>query len=126
MLRALSLTLASALALSVAAPAYAQMRDRVRVVDVGDVDTYSARGADTAIRRIENASEEVCGVQGGAQPIPQRVYARECAIETREAAIANSGNNGIIARYYGYDPEITIAEGDAAYDDGYYVEKPKY
>ncbi len=123
MLRAVSFTLASALALSVAVPAYAQS-DRTRVVDIGDVDTYSDRGAEIAIERVEDAAQAVCGVQGGAQPIPQRVYSRECAIETTENAISNSNNSGLIAHYYGYDPRITISEGDADYPDEVYVEKP--
>ncbi len=116
MLRPLSFALASALALSIAAPAFAQ-RDRTRVVHVGDVDTHSARGAYIAIERIEDAAEAVCGVQGGAQPIPQRVSARECTIETTEIAIDNSNNTGLIARYYGRDPEVVIEEEAAPYEE---------
>ncbi len=116
-----SLACLSVLLLSAAAvPAFAQSQEiRREVVRTDDVDAYSTQGADTIVRRIENAADHVCGAQGGAMPLPQRADVNNCSVDAEENAIHDANNPVLTARYYGYSPQVVVAEGDT--DDGYYA-----
>lgn len=117
-----SLACLSVLLLSAATfPAYAQGAQEIRreVVRTDDVDAYSTQGADTIVRRIENAADHVCGAQGGAMPLPQRADINDCSVDAEEDAIHDANNPVLTARYYGYSPQVVVAEGDT--DDGYYA-----
>ncbi|HYD87244.1 MAG TPA: UrcA family protein [Vitreimonas sp.] len=124
-----SLALACAPALllcAAAAPAFAQAawdnRYESRVVYFGDLDLESRAGADTLIRRIEQASDIVCGDRAGPRPINEHHDVRGCEAETVEYAVREVGHPNVLYRYYGYRPEVVI-EGD---DDPYYTVKPRY
>jgi UrcA family protein len=111
MSRPLSFACASALLLAFASPAFAQDRNRQQVVEYGDVDQYSDRGADQILRRVQNASENVCGDQPGAMPVTQRDAIRDCTNQTMDQAVADIDNSIITARYYGVSPEVIVEEG---------------
>ncbi len=55
MIRTASAACATAIALALGAPALAQ--ERHDVVEYGELDPYSDEGADTLLRRLEDASE---------------------------------------------------------------------
>jgi UrcA family protein len=119
--RSLSLLCAAAaLAFTAAAPVSAQDYES-EVVRFGDPDHDSERGAEALIERLQNASERVCGVRSGPQPVAQRVYQRDCALETTEYAVRDVGHPMVLAEYYGVYPRVIVEEGsaDPYWDDGY-------
>lgn len=119
MSRALHLALASAAVLAFATPAFAQnetTRTQDRVVTYGDLNLNSRAGADTLVRRIENASEQVCGVNDGRTNTRQAQINRACEVESTENGVYDTGHPVVIARYEGSGYAI-IEEGDAPYYD---------
>lgn len=109
MKRSLALVLGSTLALSFAAPAFADPQEpRRQVVSQDGLDTYSDEGADNLIRRLRNASENVCGDRSGPEPVVQEHMTRVCTYETTANAIAQADNSVVTARYYGYEPTIVV------------------
>ncbi len=123
------LALVCAPALLFAANASAQAWDNryeERVVHFGDLNLNSRSGADTLIRRIELASEAVCGDRTGPRPLRENASVNACETETTEYAIQDVGHPNVLYRHYGYMPEVVI-EGSWDPDaDPYYTVKPKY
>lgn len=118
MSRTLHAALASAIALALAAPAFAQnetTQEQQRVVTYGDLDTNRAAGADALIRRIDNAAEQVCGSNDGRTNTRQAYINRACEVETTENGVNDTGNPVVIARYHGSGYAI-VEEGDSYYD----------
>lgn len=122
MSRSLTLVCATALMLGLAAPSFAQTSQE-RVVEYGDVDPYSNRGAETILNRVEEASEQVCGDRTGPMPIPERQGIKDCTYETMDIAVADINNSAVTARYRGYDPSVTVEEGSV---DPYLSPKGRY
>lgn len=111
MSRTLSLACASAILMTLAAPAVAQQQfSQERVVRTDDVDVYTARGADTVLNRIENAAEQLCGDRAGPMPLPERAGVHNCTYETMDIAVAESGNRAIFNRYHGIEPRVVVEE----------------
>jgi UrcA family protein len=125
MSRALHLAIASAAVLAFAAPAFAQSQPESRVVTYGELDVNSAAGADTLIRRIDNAAEQVCGVNDGRTNTRQAQINRACEVETTDNGVYDTGNPVVIARYEGSGYAI-IEEGDAYYDPRLDLGSPQY
>lgn len=127
MSRPLHLICASALLLALSAPAIAQNYES-RLVTFGDLNLSSDEGADVLIRRIEQASEAVCGDRAGPRPLSEHASVNACETETTEIAIHDVGHPRVTARFYGYEPNIIIGEGDGYYPgahDPYVVVTPK-
>ncbi len=109
MKRSLALALGSVLALSFAAPAFADPQEpRRQTVSQDGLDTYSDDGADILIRRLRNAAENVCGDRAGPEPVVQEHVTRVCTYETTANAVADANNSVVTARYYGYEPEVIV------------------
>lgn len=124
----LALVCVPALLISTAAPALADntwdRRYEERVVFFGDLNLESRSGADTLIRRIQQASDVVCGDRAGPRPINEQRDVRSCEAETTELAVREVGHPNVLYRYYGYRPDIVIDDQYA--DDPYYTVKPAY
>jgi len=116
---------ATALVFAAAAPALAQAQVETRVVTYGDLDLDSPEGADMLIRRIQQASDVVCGDHPGPQSIVEDYSVTGCEVETTEYAINDVGHPMVIGRYYGHTPEVII-EGSWDPDETSYTVKPKY
>lgn len=116
MSRKLHLAIATAAILSFAAPAFAQSQPEERVVTYGDLNLNSAAGADALVRRIDNAAEQVCGVNDGRTNTRQAYINRACERETTENGVYDTNHPVVIARYEGTGYAI-IEEGDAPYYD---------
>ncbi|WP_395645545.1 UrcA family protein [Terricaulis sp.] len=115
-------TLAASVALAATAftvQAFAQ-DPQSRVVAYGDLDLNSRQGADTLVRRIEQASDQVCDQRSGPRTIIQDQISDVCSIETEEQAVADVAHPNVSASYYGYRPQVIVGE------DEYYPEKKGY
>ena len=133
--RSVHLAFISAAALIVAAPAFAQSYPESRVVTYGELDLNSDAGADTRIRRINNAAEAVCGRHDGPRPTCQAASDRACEYETTDDGVDQVNHPMVASRYYGsgyiesgadyYDPRLDPAapEYDATLDPNsqYYI-----
>lgn len=110
----------STLALCAAAPAFAQDESvtQPRQVEVryGDLDVYSEAGADALLRRIGQATDQVCGVHSGPASVQERASVGTCRVETTENAVSDVANPVVTARYYGYTPQVII-ESENEYVD---------
>lgn len=118
MSRKLYLAAATAALLSFAAPAFAQnetTQPQERVVTYGDLNLNSAAGADALVRRIDNAAEQVCGVNDGRTTTRQAQISRACERESTQNGVYDTNHPVVIARYErsGY---AIIEEGSAYYD----------
>ena len=108
----------AALALS-AAPAFAQQgaasttQLNQRVVPYGDLNLDSRSGADTMLRRIDNASRFVCGDRTGPRTIQENGSVHSCVHESTETAVNDLDHPNVSNRYYGNTPEVVIGEDDA-------------
>jgi UrcA family protein len=89
MSRALHIVIASAAVLAFAAPAHAQSQTESRLVTYGDLNVNSAAGADVLIRRIDQASEQICGVNDA--PIRVKPTATAHEYETTENGVNDTG-----------------------------------
>lgn len=119
MSRSLHFAIVSAAAMAFATPALAQnetTRTQERVVTYGELNLNSAAGADTLVRRIENASNQVCGTNDGRTNTRQAMISRNCAAEATENGVYDTNHPVVIARYEGSGYAI-IEEGDAPYYD---------
>ncbi|MBY0567821.1 MAG: UrcA family protein [Hyphomonadaceae bacterium] len=116
MSRTVSLACASAILLALAAPAAVaqQQFHQERTVRTSDIDINTRRGADEALERIEEASEQLCGDRPGPMPLPERAGVENCTYETMEIAVADSGNRMLHQRYYGYEPQVIIEDDGSA------------
>lgn len=118
MSRRLHLAIATAAALAIAAPAFAQnetTRTQERVVTYGDLNLNSAAGADALVRRIDNAAEQVCGSNDGRTNTRQARINRNCETEATENGVYDTNHPVVIARYEGSGYAI-VEEGSAYYD----------
>lgn len=115
MSRSLHLALATAIGLAFAAPALAQSQPEERVVTYGDLNLNSRAGADELIRRIDNAAEQVCGVNDGRTNTRQAQINRACEVESTDNGVYDTNHPVVIARYEGSGYAI-IEEGDGYYD----------
>lgn len=121
-----------------AAPAFAQSLNddsQSRVVTYGELDLNSEAGAETLIRRLNNASEDVCARHDGRRPARQAARDRACEYETTEVAVNDVGHPNVSAEYYGgtgyvesdeayYDPRLDPAS--SAYDPTLDPNSPYY
>ena len=128
MSRTLPVAFASAIAIALATPAFAQnetTRTQERVVTYGDLNLNSAAGADALVRRIDNAAEQVCGSNDGRTTTRQATINRNCAAEAAENGVYDTGHPVVIARYEGSGYAI-IEEGSAYYDPRLDPASPQY
>jgi len=108
----------AALAICAAAPAFAQQdaasttQLNQRVVPYGDLNLDNNAGADTMLRRINNASRFVCGDRTGPRPMQENGSVRSCVGESTETAVNDLGHPNVSNRYYGNTPEVVIGEDD--------------
>lgn len=119
MSRPLHLAIASLAALAFASPALAQnetTQPQARVVIYGDLNLNSRAGADALINRIDNAAEQVCGVNDGRTSVRQSQVNRACEHESTDNGVYDTNNPVVIATYEGSGYAI-IEEGDAPYYD---------
>ncbi len=96
---------ASALTFAGAAPAFAQ---ESRTVRYGELNLNANEGADTLIRRVEQAADVVCGDYAGKQSLRENAMVGECETTTAQNAIGDVGHPVVTSRYYGRTPDITI------------------
>ncbi len=120
--RPLNLICAAALLMgaAAAAPAAAQ-QVQSEVVYYGDLDLWSAEGADALIQRIENAADRVCGDAPGPAPVAIQQSIRACEFETVDFTIFDLAHPAVTARHRGVSPEVIVEEGSYdPYNDPYY------
>lgn len=118
-----TLILASAAAI-IATPAFADpdpQEQPYEIVYYGDLDLDYQPDANTMVRRIERASDDVCGDQTGARPIQERMRANRCEHVAERQAVADVGHPNVSAHYYGRRPVVTIEDEPA--HDPYYTPK---
>jgi len=106
----------AALLASTAVPAFAQLIEdpESRVVEYGELDLNSEAGAETLIRRIDNASGSVCARNDGRRPVRQAAMDRACEYETTEVAVNDVNHPNVSAHYYG---GTGVIEDDSVYYD---------
>jgi UrcA family protein len=85
-----------------------------RVVTYGELDLESDAGAETLIRRIDNASESVCGRHDGRRQTRQALRDRACESDTTEVAVNDVAHPNVSAHYYG---GTGVVEDDVIYYD---------
>lgn len=128
MSRTLHFAIASLAALAIAAPAFAQNetdRPQERVVTYGELNLNSAAGADTLVRRLDNAAEQVCGSNDGRTNTRQAMINRNCEVETTDNAVDDVNHPVVTARYTGSGYAI-VEEGSAYYDPRLDPASPQY
>jgi len=120
------IALVAAFSLCVAVPAFAQdsapstTQLNSRVVPYGDLNLDSASGADTMLRRINNASRFVCGDRAGPRTMQENGTVHACTGESMDNAVSDLGHPNVSNRYYGNTPEVIVGEDDSgAPDDSY-------
>lgn len=125
----IALGVVAAVSLAAAVPAFAQQASapsttqlNSRVVPYGDLNLDSAAGADTMVRRINNASRFVCGDRTGPRTMQENGTVHACIGESSDNAVADLGHPNVSNRYYGNTPEVVIGEDDDTYA---YPEKGK-
>lgn len=119
----------AALSLCAAAPAFAQQQSAAsttqlnqRIVPYGDLNLDSSAGADTMLRRINNASRFVCGDRSGPRPMQENGSVHGCITESTETAVNDLDHPNVSNRYHGNTPEVVIGEDEDSYA---YPEKGK-
>lgn len=70
-----------------------------RTVDLSGIDLNSDAGADHALRRLQNAANDVCGVRTGIQSNSERRAARLCANEAVADAVDTLGAPRVSSRF---------------------------
>jgi len=95
----------SALVMLGAAPAFAQ---ESRTVRYGELSLNDNSGADTLIRRVEQAADVVCGDYAGTKNLRENSSLSRCERTTTQNAISDIGHPLVTSRYYGRTPDITI------------------
>jgi UrcA family protein len=112
----------SAFLLVTAAPAFA--RDVSRTISYGELNLEDASGADTLIRRVENAADFVCGDYRGQQSVADQSNFSTCEVATTQRAISDIAHPVVTARYYGRRPDVTIEGSWDPEADHSYVVRP--
>jgi UrcA family protein len=121
----IALGVIAAFSLCAAAPAFAQQdaasttQLNARVVPYGDLNLDSRSGADTMLRRIDNASRYVCGDRTGPRTIQENGSVHGCVHESMETAVNDLDHPNVTNRYYGNTPQVIISgdEDDYGYPD---------
>ena len=118
----IALGVVAAFSLCAAVPAFAQQASapsttqlNSRVVPYGDLNLDSRAGADTMLRRINNASRFVCGDRTGPRTMQENGTVHACTGETMDNAVADLGHPNVSNRYYGNTPEVIIGDDEDAY-----------
>ena len=107
-----------------AVPASAQDRDvRQQVVYIGDVDRYTEEGAGVILDRIDRAANNVCDSGPGRRPIAELSDVHACRTDAREDAVSQVNSPVVTAMYYGYTPQVIVADDEYS-DDAIIVKKP--
>ena len=96
---------ASALTFASVAPALAQ---ESRTVRYGELNLNDDDGADTLIRRVEQAADVVCGDRHGPQALRESARVGECETLATNDAIQAIGHPVVTSRYYQRTPDVTI------------------
>ena len=120
MSRSVHIALASALLFAAATPALAQ-NYQSQVVTYGELDLDSRAGADTLIRRIEQASDNVCGDRTGPRPVRENSTVNACARETAELGGEDVAHPNVTRRYYERQGTGYIEGSYDPYDDSAYA-----
>lgn len=122
--------IAALLATAVALPAVAQeVQPRQRVVPYSDLNLDNPHGAHTMVRRIENASRQVCGDRAGPRGLAENGSVHACRVEASENAVTDLDHPMVTAEYYGNRGGSVIVTDDdsTVYDDsGAPVIQPAY
>jgi UrcA family protein len=118
-----AICIAALLGAAATVPATAQNYES-RVVTYGELDLNSSAGADTLIRRIDNAAETVCGDRS-RNSARLATSERQCEAETEEYALADVNHPLVTARYYGSGYAV-VEEGSAYYDPRLDPASPHY
>lgn len=113
----------AALALAVAAPAFAQDRQVATRVYVGDLDPYSVKNADELLNRVDDAAYSICADRSRPVPPTERRNAVECEVASVEETVRELNNPVVSARHRGYDPQVVIEGSYDPYYDPYYDPK---
>lgn len=98
MQRAIFITLAATLCLSVLHPAYADEPDS-KLVSVSGIDPATQHGADHILRRIRHAARDVCDARIGAQPMTELRVQQQCMRDTMNLSVAELNDPAVTARY---------------------------
>src|SRR5262249_57327143 len=112
----IALGVVAALSLCAAVPAFAQNSSpsttqlNQRVVPYGDLNLDSRAGADTMLRRMDNASRFVCGDRTGPRTMQENGTVHACSGETMDNAVADLGHPNVSRRYYGSTPEVVVGD----------------
>jgi UrcA family protein len=113
MKRSITLTLASALALSLAAvaPAFPQsdLEGPDQRVAYADLNLNNRAGQEAMLQRLEYAAGRACGERVGTIPLYFRIEIERCVDQKMSQAVADVGHGGLSALYYGRNPEIIVA-----------------
>ena len=96
---------AAALTLAGAGPAFAQDS---RTVRYGELNLNDEEGADTLIRRVEQAADVVCGDYAGTKNLRETASVGRCEVTSTQNAIQAIGHPVVTSRYYGRTPNVTI------------------
>jgi UrcA family protein len=110
----------AALLASASLPAVAQeVQPRERVVTYSDLNLDNASGAHVMVRRIENASRQVCGDRSGPRSLSENGSVHACRVDSAENAVTDLDHPMVTAEYYGNHGGNVIVtdDGSAVYDD---------
>lgn len=121
-LPAVIISVAALLGSAATVPASAQLIEdpESRVVEYGELDLNSEAGAETLVRRLNNAAESVCARHDGRRPARQAASDAACEYDTTEVAVNDVNHPNVSAHYYGgtgyvedtvtsYDPRLDPA-----------------
>ena len=111
----------SAIVMLGAAPAFAQ---ESRTVRYGELNLNANTGADTLIRRVEQAADVVCGDRPGMKNLSENADISGCERTVTQNAISDIGHPVVTSRYYGRTPNVTI-EGSWDPDASVVVRSPE-
>lgn len=112
--------IAALLASAAALPSLAQeVQPRSRVVTYSDLNLDNPHGAHVMVRRIENASRQVCGDRSGPRSLTENGSVHACRVDSSENAVSDLDHPMVTADYYGDRGGTIVVTEDGApvYDD---------
>ncbi|MFT3729630.1 MAG: UrcA family protein [Terricaulis sp.] len=112
--------IAALLATATALPVVAQeVQPRQRVVPYSDLNLDNPNGAHVMVRRIENASRQVCGDRTGPRGMAESGSVNACRVESAENAVNDLDHPMVTAEYYGNrSGNVVVTEDNSTvYDD---------
>jgi UrcA family protein len=77
-------------------------------VSLADLDLRSEAGAAVGLRRIEMASEKVCGGQPDVRLIQRQASYKACVAVTMDRAVTSLGSPRVTALYTGTGHSLTL------------------